>query len=357
MKLLFLTQVVDADDAVLGFVPGWIRGLARECEEVRSITLRAGDLSTLPSNASVRIVGEHGRLLRWLRYRSHLREALVKDGFDAVLAHMVPRYALLAERRARACGAGLFLWYTHAGVDQRLRKAVTIVDKVFTASEESLRVETPARVITGHGIDLEHFSPAAAEECVPLRMLSVGRLTPAKDPETVLEALAVLRREGVPATLQWIGGTMTDADRMYRQAGLARTRELGLEGCVEWCGALPWRTIPAHYRQAHLLINASHTGSVDKVVLEAMASGTPVLSCNDSIPRVLEALGPERERLLFAPRDADDLARKARRLLEASRPERLRLGGELRAIVARDHEVGALMRRLVAEMRQGRSVP
>jgi glycosyltransferase involved in cell wall biosynthesis len=286
-----------------------------------------------------------------------LREALVKDGFDAVLAHMVPRYALLAERRARACGAGLFLWYTHAGVDQRLRKAVTIVDKVFTASAESLRVETPARVITGHGIDLEHFPLASVQERVPLRLLSVGRLTPAKDPLTVLAALAVLRRAGVPATLQWIGGTMTAADRSYEDAVRARTREWSLEGCVEWCGAMPWRTIPAHYRQADLLVNASHTGSVDKVVLEAMASGTPVLSCNESIPRVLETLGTAREGLLFAPRDADDLALKARELLEMSQPARARLGGELRAIVARDHEVGALMRRLVAEMRQGRSVP
>jgi len=355
MKLLFLTQVVDAEDAVLGFVPRWIQGLARECEEVRSIALRAGDLSSLPANASVRVVGERGLLRRWWRYRGFLREALVDDRFDAVLAHMVPRYALLARARARACGAGLFLWYTHAGVDRRLERAVEQVDKVFTASEESLRIETPKRVVTGHGIDLAHFPPARPEERVPLSVLSVGRLSPAKDPLVLIEALARLRQGGLPATLELVGGTMTEADRVYETAVRARVRELGLEAAVKFEGARPWLTIAPRYRGAAVVVNASHTGSVDKVVLEAMASGTPVLSCNAAIPRVLAALGAEREALLFRPRDPEDLARRLRALLSLSETERLRLGTALRAIVERDHEVDRLMRLLVAHMREGRA--
>lgn len=355
MKLLFLTQVVDANDAVLGFVPGWISGLARHCSEVRSITLRAGDLSTLPVNASVRVVGERGRVLRWLRYQWFLREALSKDGFDAVLAHMVPRYALLARSRARSAGAGLFLWYTHAGVDERLKLAVEQVDRVFTASEESLRVETPRRVVTGHGIDLSHFQLADPAGRVPLRILSVGRMTPAKDPLVVIEALARLRSEGLPATLEIVGGTMTEADRMYENAVRARIRELGLESVVELCGAEPWRMIGRRYSRASLLVNASHTGSVDKVVLEAMACGTPILSCNDSIPRVLAALGSEREAHLFRPGDPADLARKAATLLALPAPQRQVLGARLRTIVERDHEVGALMKRLVECMSRERA--
>ena len=102
MTLLFLTQVVDAQDAVLGFVPRWIEGLARECARVRVVALEAGDVSTLPANADVRVVGRKGAISRWLRYRAILSEALEADGFDTVLAHMVPRYALLAPRPARS---------------------------------------------------------------------------------------------------------------------------------------------------------------------------------------------------------------------------------------------------------------
>lgn len=350
MKLLFLTQVVDADDAVLGFVPRWLQGLARHCERVRAITLRQGNLSTLPANVDVRVVGERGKLWRWWRYQRYLREALAVDGFDAVLAHMVPRYALLAEGPARRHGAGLYLWYTHAGVDERLRRAVTRVDKVFTASPESLRVETERRVVTGHGIDLEHFPLRDPAQVPALSILSVGRLTPAKDPLVVLEALALLRARGLSARLEWVGGTMTQADQGFEAQVRQRALQLQLSDGVRWLGAKPYREIPAYYRSASVLVNASHTGSVDKVVLEAMASGTPVLSCNDSIPPVLASLGAQREALLFPAHDATALADRLQALWQLPAAQLVDLGQRLRGIVARDHEVDALMLRLVQHM-------
>ena len=163
VKLLFLTQTIDAQDAVLGFVPRWIQGLARRCERVRVVALEAGDVSTLPANVDVRVVGREGRLRRWLRYRAILSEALAKDRFDVVLAHMVPRYALVAAGPAHRHGARVYLWYTHAAVDSRLKRASRTVEKVFTASPESLRIDTEKRVVTGHGIDLHHFADRGEE--------------------------------------------------------------------------------------------------------------------------------------------------------------------------------------------------
>lgn len=354
MKLLFLTQVVDAEDAVLGFVPRWLAGLARHCERVRAVALEAGDLSGLPANVDVRVVGRRGRLLRWLRYRQILREALVHERFDAVLAHMVPRYALLAAGPARRAGARSYLWYTHAGVDRRLLQAVERVEKVFTASPESLRVDTPKRVVTGHGIDLVHFALREEESTACPRLLSVGRLTASKDPLTVLEALSLLTRRGRDLALDWVGGSMTAADEEYGRVVEARVRELGLGDRVRFAGEVPYQEIPGWYARSTLVVNASLTGSVDKVVLEAMASGRAVVSCNEAIPPVLGALGPERDCLRFSPRDAPGLAAGIEALLERGPAARAALGARLRAIVARDHEVEALMQRLVREMEAAR---
>ena len=69
MKLLFLTQVLDEGDAVLGFVPRWIQGLARNCERVRVIALEKGETSSLPPNVDVRVVGRSGTISRWFRSR------------------------------------------------------------------------------------------------------------------------------------------------------------------------------------------------------------------------------------------------------------------------------------------------
>jgi glycosyltransferase involved in cell wall biosynthesis len=353
VKLLFLTQVVDAQDAVLGFVPRWIQGFARECERVRVVALEAGDVSTLPPNADVRVIGRKGTISRWLRYRAILSEALEKDGFDTVLAHMVPRYALLARRPGRRAGAGLYLWYTHAGVDGRLRRAIRAVDKVFTASPESLRVDTEKRVVTGHGIDLAHFSngengKAAPER--PTRILAVGRLTPRKDPLTAIDSTAILVARGHDVHLDLVGSGLTEADKGYLRTVEDEIRLGSLEGRVQRPGSVPYREVPTYYRRATVVVNASLTGSLDKVVLEAMAMGRPVLTCNEAALPLFTELGEDAEKLAFEPGNATQLADRIEALLALTQAERDALGARLRAIVARDHEVDALVRRLVAEM-------
>lgn len=350
MKLLFLTQVLDRGDAVLGFVPRWIEGLAAHCERVRVIALELGDTSDLPANVDAREVGRKGYIGRYLRNRRFLREALVDERFDAVLAHMVPRYTLLSSRLARSAGARQYLWYTHGAVDERLRKAVAVVDKVFTASEESLRIDSPKRVVTGHGIDTRRFAPGGVEPVRPIRLLSVGRLTPAKDPLTILAALGILVSRGFDLRLDIVGDVLASGDPAYRRRVEEQIDVGGLRERVVLHGAIAYRDIAPLYQRCTLLVNASSTGSIDKVVLEAMACARPVLTCNDSFPRLLRELGADGARLMFTPGSASDLAERIEGLLRLRQPERAALGERLRALVVRDHEVDTLMARLCREM-------
>jgi len=350
VKLLFLTQVLDANDAVLGFVPRWVNGLAARTERVRVVALEVGDTSGLADNVDVRVLGRRGRLGRYLKNRGFLAEALQRDGFDAVLAHMVPRYALLAAGRARASGAGLFLWYTHGSVDARLEKAVRRVDKVFTASAESMRIDSPKRVVTGHGIDLDHFQSRGEEPVGPPRILAVGRLTPSKDPLTLLAAVSILCSRGHDLHVDLVGPPLAPGDEVYRRRMQEQIELGGLTERVTLHGAVPYPEIPAFYRRARVLVNPSSTGSIDKVVLEAMACERPVLTCNESFPALFRELGQEGAGLVFEPGSANELAGKLAALLAHTAPERRELGGRLRAIVASGHEVDALMERLVGEM-------
>jgi glycosyltransferase involved in cell wall biosynthesis len=349
VKLVFVTQVYDERDAVLGFVAGWVRELAARCESVRVVCLEAGELARKPANVEVRVLGRKGRILRWWRWRRFLSEAFA-DGATHVLAHMVPRYANMARGQARGAGAKLCLWYTHAGVDRRLLDACRACDLVFTASAESLRVEAPNKVVTGHGIDLRHFAPRAAPDSSPARILSVGRLTPSKDPLVVVDALALLARQGRDLHLDLVGAGLVESDRSYREEVERRIAAHGLEERVHLHGAVPWLEVPPWFQRASVVVNASHTGSIDKVVLEAMAMERPVVSCNDAVPPLLAATGARRDLLSFPPGDSAALAAAVARLLDMDDAERARLGRELRGIVAKDHEVGALMERLVRSM-------
>jgi glycosyltransferase involved in cell wall biosynthesis len=354
VRLLFLTQVLDRGDAVLGFVHRWVAGLARGCERLRVIALEVGDTTDLPANVDAREVGRSGRVARWLRYQGFLREALGGDRFDTVLAHMVPRYTLLAAPQARAFGARQYLWYTHGGIDERLRRAEREVEAIFTASPESLRLETPKKVVTGHGIDLEHFDDGGAPPDEPPRLVAVGRLTPAKDPLCLISALARLRRAGHDLHLDLVGGELAAGDLAYGRGVREAIARTGLEQRVHLHGAVPYLEVPALYRAATLLVSASRTGSVDKVVLEAMACRRTVITCNEAFPRLFAGLGEDATRLTFPAGDAEALAARVEGLLELQPAERLALGTRLRALVARDHEVDALMGRLCERMEAGR---
>jgi glycosyltransferase involved in cell wall biosynthesis len=350
VKLLFLTQVIDADDAVLGFVTRWVEGFAARCERVRVVALEAGNTSTLPANVDVRVVGRKGTITRWLRYRAILSEALQSDGFDVVLAHMVPRYALLAAGPAKRSGARLFLWYTHAGVDARLRRAISRVEKVFTASSESLRLDTDKRVVTGHGIDLRHFENRAEGPAVPNRLLAVGRLSKSKDPITILTALSILVARGHDLYLDLVGGGLTVEDEGYMRAIQEAIEVGGVKSRVHLPGEIPYRDIASWYARSSVVVNSSLTGSVDKVVLEGWASARPVVSCNDAIPPLLAEFGNSANDFCFEPGNASALADRIERILVRPPRERAAIGERLRAIVARDHEVERLMDRLVVEM-------
>ena len=352
MKLLFLTQVLDADDAVLGFVTRWVEGFAKEAERVRVVALSVGDTSGLPANVDSREIGRTGRIGRYLRWRRTLNEAFA-DGFDTVLAHMVPRYTLLSHGQSRRAGAREFLWYTHGGVDRRLRRAVDLVEKVFSASSDSMRIETQKKVVTGHGIDLDHFRPPDQEPAGRPRILSVGRLTPAKDPLTILAALGILVARGHDVTLDLVGAGLAAADESYRRSVEEAIEVGGLQERVHLRGNVPYKSVPTEFQGAAVVINASFTGSVDKVVLEAMACGRPVVTCNESFDAVFESLGDDAQRLCFEKREAGSLADRIEAFLLAAPNERRTLGGRLRALVERDHEVDRLMQRLVREMEAG----
>ena len=396
MKLLFLTQVLDLQHGVLGFVVRWVEEFAKHVESVRVVALEVGDTTGLPDNVEWLEIGREGRILRYFKYKSALNQALGRDGYDAVLAHMVPRYALVAAGPAKRHGARLYLWYTHKGVDARLIKAVPLTLKTFSASEESLRVSGPNRVITGHGIDTDHFDLVAPEERPRLiehykRILSVGRLTPAKDPLCVLRCIRHLLDQGLEVALDWVGGGLTksdegfsgevrreiasldladhvtlhgevpyaadillESDRPFAEALAARAATHA--GRVTLLGAVPHVRVAQTMRRARLLVNTSHTGSVDKVVLEAMAARRPALSCNDSFPVIFDAL-PEstgRSQAFFFPAgDAQALAAKLTALVERGPEELAEIGEHLRELVVREHGVEALCERLIRHMEPG----
>ena len=351
MHIVLLTQVLDRQDAVLGFFHRWCEILAQHVDRLTVIAQRVGE-TALPDHVTVESLGkERGAGLLGMEQRL-LSVLLGMRGDrrpDALLAHMVPKFVLYAAPVTVPRGIPVYLWYTHKGVDASLKMSMPLVRKIFTASAESFRLDSSVskRVVTGHGIDCDYFSPG--DEPRSVDVLSVGRLAPSKGHHEILEAVEGLAgtRDAQPV-VQIAGDILLSQDEAYRDALRAQAAAVGN---VQLLGAVSYPEIAAAMKRAQLLVNASRTGSVDKVVLEAMACATPVLTCNESFEQVL---GSElAERLMFPQGDIAVLRERLENLLAMSQGEREELGRELREIVLSGHDLKQLIPRLVAEMEGG----
>ncbi len=108
------------------------------------------------------------------------------------------------------------------------------------------------------------------------RILYVGRSDPYKNLQTLIHALAIAREQtGEPLTLV-IAGT-PDA-RYTEPADLVR--ELQLEEAVTWTGYLSDENLAAEYAKANMLVQPSLYEGFGLQIVEAMASGTPVICSN-----------------------------------------------------------------------------
>ena len=166
-------------------------------------------------------------------------------------------------------------------------------------------------------------------ESAPLRLLFVGRFVPKKGLNVLLRALGHLRRDGIDARLSLLGSG--PLEEPLRSMALA----LGLEDAVSWGGVVPRNEVARRMREHDLLVMPSVVSEegdrdgIPNVVLEAMASGTPVVGSDaGSIPEVLDtstgwsfpagddkALAEVVRQVLSAPEEARARCRTARQLV------------------------------------------
>jgi glycosyltransferase involved in cell wall biosynthesis len=145
-----------------------------------------------------------------------------------------------------------------------------------------------------NGVDCQTFKPGPHTEHSSLTLLSVGRLHRQKNVQRMLEVLLAIRNQsGLPATARMIG------DGPERQNLEKFARQHDLAGAVSFEGWLPRNEVAAAYRSATVLVQLSSYEGMSNTILEALASGLPVVASR--IPENMELIEPDANGLLFAP--------------------------------------------------------
>ena len=334
MRAIFVTQEVDPASPVLGATVAKIRALAACVDGVCVLADRAVD-GVLPENASVRLFRSGTRAGRGVRFEAALGHELARGPRRAfVLAHMCPIYAVLAGPVARPLGCPVLLWFTHWKASRLLAVAERLSSAVVTVGERTFPLPSRKVVPIGHGIDLAGFPCMERPARGSLRLLALGRTSPAKGLDTIVRAAA-----SVPGTrLDVVGPSWTEEERAHRAALVGLVAELGVADRIIVADAVPRERVPALLREADVLVNNMRAGATDKVVYEAAATCMPVLASNPSFDTLLP---PE---LRFGRDDTEGLADRIRTLATTDRVE---LGRDLRARVERDHSVEGWAQRVV----------
>jgi glycosyltransferase involved in cell wall biosynthesis len=357
MKLVFVTQAIDADDPNLAATIDMVRALARRSNEVVVICDRFGR-HDLPGNVAIETFAASTRLGRGLRYLRALTRVLATGRSDAILAHMCPIYVVLAAPLAKPLRIPLLLWYTHWTIDRTLKAATFLCDAALSVDTRSYPLASPKVSGIGHGIDVAEFRPRdrAPEGAGPLRLLALGRTSPSKGFMTLLDALERACADGLDATLELRGPATTDEERRHRAELKEAIQRPVLAGRVRLEEPVSRDRVPDLMRGFDVVVNPTkgqtRGGALDKVVYESAACAVPVVACNPHFDGFLGGLPLE---LRFASADPDDLARVLRAFASAGATERTETGRELRRRAEASHSVEAWADGVLRVTRQLRS--
>jgi len=313
IKILIITQTVDKNDPILGFFHRWIEEFAKHFDSIIVVCLKEGE-HHLPGNVSVFSLGKEDLYLQspnpifnfQFSIFNYARRAVARvmyvarfyrfiwtarREYDAVFVHMNPEYVVLGGAFWRVWGKKISLWYVHKSVTALLRVAVFLTNHVFTTSVESFRVKTRKRLEVGHGIDVEQFTRYVPERGGVLRILTIGRMSATKCIAEMIDVVEMLNVRGRKVLLTVVGEPVTALDREYTKGLRSDVEKRALSNVVKFTGAIPHDSLPEILHQADVFLNLSRTGSMDKAVLEAFASGVPAVSSNEAFRSILEPMG------------------------------------------------------------------
>ncbi len=348
MKILILTQVVDDNDSVLGFFHAWLKEFSVHFEHIVAVCLLKGEVN-LPGNVTVFSLGKEKRHSR-IHYIFNFYKYIWREhkNYDAVFVHMNQEYVLLGGIMWKLMGEKVYMWRNHHSGNFITDSAAFFCTHVFCTSKFSYTAKYKKTIFMPVGIDTGTFKPDASSAPVPRSILFLARITPAKCPDVLIEALGILKNKGIEFSAAIYGDALPKDMEYYKQIK-QRASSLGLDdhlgrSRLTFYPGIPNRETPKIYSSNDIFVNNSSSGMYDKTIFEAMASGALVLASNENLRGVID------DCFIFTQKDAHELSQKILTLLELPVTAKNTYRAQFRKLVENQHSLKMLGAKLSSVM-------
>ena len=244
--------------------------------------------------------------------RSQLVHVMANSGwswhlFAAPAIRIASQRGVPAIVNYRGGEAASFMARSHRSVRRTMERAAAVVvpseylRQVFAAY--GIHAEVVPNVV-----DLNCFRPSVPSRTRGAHLVVTRNLEPIYDNATAIRALALVRAR-LPSARLTIAGSGPE-----RRALEALAAALGVAAAVTFTGRLEREAVAALYRDADVALNPSTVDNMPNSLLEALASGVPIVSTDvGGVPHIVQ---DGTTALLVPPRDPEAMARAALRLLE-----------------------------------------
>ncbi len=220
------------------------------------------------------------------------------------------------------------------------------VEKVFFENETNAREFTGRHIISkekevilkGAGINLEEYTYELYPQHDIVRFLYLGRIMKEKGMDELFAAAEKLSDEGYEFALDLVG--------FYEDEYEEQVKVLEKKGIAMFHG---FQEDPKpYYKNADCVVLPSYHEGMSNVILEAAATGRPVITSN--IPGCREGVDMPKTGMLVKVKNTDSLYRAMKKFLELSPSRREKMGQKGREKMEREFEKGMVVEMTVREI-------
>jgi glycosyltransferase involved in cell wall biosynthesis len=159
------------------------------------------------------------------------------------------------------------------------------------------------------GVDMKVFQPCSSQRHgQKFEILCVGRIVPAKGQRVLIEAVALLEKQGHQVNLRLVGD---GPDRRGLEEMVGRR---GLDHCITFEGAVDQDRIRGFYESADVFVLPSFAEGIPVVLMEAMAMEIPTITT--WITGIPELIRQDQDGILVPPSDVERLTQAIRRVMD-----------------------------------------